>query len=208
MDLPLFLAFVAATATLSIIPGPNMALIVSTSISQGTRFGLLALLGTTTAMVLQLVLVGVGLSAVLATAGRWFEVLRWLGALYLVWIGVQSWRAPPPTVDPGVVPGPARGRSARRTVLRGLAVSLTNPKALLFFGAFFPQFLVPGRSLLGQVALLSVTFVAVVAVLDGLWAVLAGRMRRWIARRGRLLNRTSGALLIGAGAGLALVRSR
>ena len=204
MDIAVFLTFVAATVTLALIPGPNMALIVSTSIAHGTRCGLLALVGTTAALVVQLLLVGVGLSAVLATAGRWFDILRWIGAVYLIYLGLRMWRSAPPEI----ADGDGAPKPGVRLVLQGLVVSLSNPKTLLFFGAFFPQFISGDRSLAVQLAILSVTFVTVVATLDGIWAVLAGRMRGWIARRGRLLNRVSGGLLVGAGAGLALVRPR
>lgn len=204
MDFGLYAAFVAATVLLAIFPGPNMALIVSNSVAYGTRWGLLTLAGTSTALAVQLLLVGVGMSTLLAAAGTWFEVLRWIGAAYLVWIGVQTWRAPPAALAPVA----ARGRSVRRTVGRGLFVSLTNPKVLLFFGAFFPQFIVPHRPLLPQMALLSVTFLVIVSALDSIWATLAGRMRGWIARKGRLLNRLSGGMLVGAGVGLALARTK
>ena len=204
MDPALFLAFVAATVTLALIPGPNMALIISTSIAHGTRFGLLVLVGTTAALVIQLFLVGAGLSAILAAAGRWFDVLRWIGALYVIYLGVRTWRVPPPEIAVSA----AVPRSARWMVLRGFGVSLSNPKTLFFFGAFFPQFISPNHSLPTQLLVLAVTMVVVVAMLDSVWAVLAGRMRVWIARRGRLINRVSGGLLVGAGAGLALVRPR
>ena len=204
MDPALLLAFVAATATLALIPGPNMALIVSTSITHGTRSGLITLVGTTAALLVQLLLVGAGLAAMLATAGQWFDALRWIGAVYLIYLGVLAWRAPPP----GIASSSSARGPAWRLVMRGLGVSLTNPKTLLFFGAFFPQFISADRDLATQLAILAITFVAVVAVMDSIWVVLAGRMRGWIARRGRLLNRVSGTLLVGAGAGLALVRPR
>ncbi len=204
MDFGLYAAFVAATVLLAIFPGPNMALIVSNSVAYGTRWGLLTLAGTSAALALQLLLVGVGMSTLLAAAGTWFEVLRWIGAAYLVWIGVQTWRAPPASLAQVA----ARGRSVPRTVGRGLFISLTNPKVLLFFGAFFPQFITPHRPLLPQMALLSVTFLVIVSALDSIWAMLAGRMRGWIARKGRLLNRLSGGMLIGAGVGLALARTK
>ena len=204
MDVSLYLTFVAATVVLALFPGPNMALIVSNSIAHGTRFGFLTLLGSSTGLAIQLALVAVGMSTVLATAGQWFDVLRWVGAAYLVWLGIQSWRAPPPEL--AVVA--TTGRSARHTVLRGVFVSLTNPKVLLFFGAFFPQFVSPDRDLGVQLGVMSVTFLVVVAGLDSVWAVLAGRARHWIAARGRMLNRVSGGMLVGAGVGLALTRAR
>jgi len=202
VDLGVYLAFVAATALLAVLPGPNMALIVSTSIARGTRFGLLTLLGTTLAQAVQLAVVAVGLTTMLAGMGHWFAALRWVGAAYLVLLGAQAWRAAPPTMAVAV----ADGRSARATVLRGLLVSLTNPKTLLFFGAFFPQFILPGHRLAPQLAVMSMTFLVVVAAFDCAWATLAGWARGWIVARGRLLNRVSGGLLAGAGIGLAASR--
>ena len=202
MDFGLYAAFIAATVLLALFPGPNMALTVSNSVAYGTRWGLLTVAGTSAALAIQLALVAVGMTTLLAAAGEWFSVLRWVGAAYLVWIGVQTWRAPPPDLRPVAV----RGRSVRRTVGRGMFVSLTNPKVLLFFGAFFPQFVSPLHPLGPQLALLSATFLLVVGALDTLWAVLAGRMRGWIARQGRLLNRVSGGMLVGAGVGLAFAR--
>ncbi len=204
MDFGLYAAFILATVLLALFPGPNMALIVSNSVAYGTRWGLLSLAGTSTALAIQLAAVAVGMSTLLATAGEWFDVLRWMGAAYLVWIGVQTWRAPPPDLAPVAV----RGRSVGRTVGRGVFVSLTNPKVLLFFGAFFPQFVSPHRPLGVQLLVLSVTFLVIVSALDAIWATLAGRMRGWIARQGRLLNRISGGMLVGAGVGLALARAK
>ncbi len=193
-----------ATVLLALFPGPNMALIVSNSVAYGTRWGMLTLVGTTSALAIQLALVAIGMSTFLATMGNWFSVLRWVGAAYLVFIGIQTFIARPAEVSRVAV----RGRSVRGTIGRGLFVSLTNPKVLLFFGAFFPQFVSPSGNLWLQLPVLSVTFLVVVAALDCICAVLAGRARTWIARRGRLLNRVSGGMLIGAGAGLALVRSK
>lgn len=204
IDPGLYLAFVAATTVLMLIPGPNVALIVANSVAYGTRFGLVTLAGTLTAMVVQLTLVTLGLSAALGVVGAWLEWLRWLGVAYLVVIGVRQWRAAPVDLT-RTRPEP---RSARSIYLRGLLVSLTNPKTLLFFGAFFPQFLSPDHALRAQLLLLSVSFIALALVLDSCWAVLAGRVRGFLAVRGRLRNRVSGGLLIGCGIGLALARRR
>ena len=201
MDLGLYLAFIAATVLLAVLPGPNMALIVSNSIAHGTRFGFLTLLGTTLALAIQLACVAIGMTAALAGLGHWFALLRWVGAAYLVVLGVQLWRAPAPTLTVAANP-----RSAKVTVLRGVLVSLTNPKVLLFFGAFFPQFVSPAHALAPQLTVMSVTFLVTVAALDSVWATLAGQARGWIVARGRLLNRVSGGLLAGAGVGLAVSR--
>jgi len=92
-DLLMLPAFVLATVILLLIPGPNVALIVANSVAYGARYGLLTVAGTSTAVVLQLALTGLGMTEVLGTLGHWFEWLRWIGAAYLVWIGVQQWRA-------------------------------------------------------------------------------------------------------------------
>jgi threonine/homoserine/homoserine lactone efflux protein len=204
IDPALYLTFIAASAVLILIPGPNVALIVANSVAYGTRFGLLTIAGSATAMLAQLTLVTLGMAAVLGTLGVWMEWLRWLGVIYLVIIGVRLWRTAP--LD--LTRTRAEPRSGRGIYLRGLLVSLTNPKTLLFFGAFFPQFLAPDRAMRPQLLTLSVTFLAVAAVLDTGWALLAGRARGFLAARGRLRNRLSGGLLIGCGVGLALARRR
>jgi threonine/homoserine/homoserine lactone efflux protein len=204
IPLPLYLAFVAATAILILIPGPNVSLIVANSIAYGTRFGLLTVAGTSAAIAVQLGLTALGLTAVLGTLAIWFDWLRWLGVCYLLYLGIRQWRAAP--VD--LTRTPPQPRSVRAIALRGFLVSLTNPKTLLFYGAFFPQFLSPERPLAPQVGLLAVTFLVIAVTLDSVWALAAGRARRLLAVRGRLRNRLSGGLLIGAGVGLALAHKR
>ena len=200
----LYLAFIAATTVLMLIPGPNVALIVANSVAYGTRFGLMTLAGTSAAMVVQLCLVTLGMAAVLGTLGAILEWVRWAGVAYLIVLGVRQWRTAPIDLT-RVRPEP---RSPRQIFMRGLLVSLTNPKTLLFFGAFFPQFLDQGRPVAPQLAVLSVTFVVLALLLDGCWAVLSGRARKFLAGRGRARNRISGGLLIGAGVGLALAHRK
>jgi homoserine/homoserine lactone efflux protein len=204
IDPGLYLAFVLATSVLMLIPGPNVALIVANSVAFGTRFGLLTVAGTASAMVLQLALTAFGLAAALAGLGTLFEWLRWAGVAYLIVLGVRQWRAP----SADLARAPAEPRSARGIFARGLLVSLTNPKTLLFYGAFFPQFITVGRPPGPQVALLAATFLTLALLIDGLWATLAGRARGLLGRRARLRNRLSGGFLIGAGLGLALAHRR
>ena len=203
-DLPLLSAFVLAVVVLLLIPGPNVALIVANSVAYGPRYGLLTVAGTSTAVVGQLALTGLGMTEVLGTLGHWFEWLRWIGAAYLVWIGVQQWRAVPIDLT-RTAPQP---RSAQAIFGRAVLVALTNPKTLLFYGAFFPQFITPGQSVAAQVLALSAVFLALAITIDGLWALAAGRARRVLAVHGRLRNRVSGGLLAGAGVGLALARPK
>jgi threonine/homoserine/homoserine lactone efflux protein len=204
IDLGLYLGFVLATAILILIPGPNAALIVANSVARGTRFGLLTVAGTSSAVVVQLGLTALGLTAVLEALAVWFEWIRWVGVAYLLFLGLRQWFAPPVDLT-RAVPQP---RSARRIVLRGFFVGLTNPKTLLFYGAFFPQFLDPGRPIGPQVSLLCAAFLVIAVVLDSGWALTAGRVRHLLAARPRLRNRLSGGCLIGAGVGLALAHRR
>jgi homoserine/homoserine lactone efflux protein len=142
------------------------------------------------------------MTELLARLGSWFEWVRWIGVAYLLYLGVSYWRAVPVDLT-RTAPEP---RSPRAMILRALLVSLSNPKTLLFYGAFFPQFLSGGPDVGGEIALLSATFLALAILVDGGWALLAARARRFLATRGRLRNRLSGGLMIGAGIGLALAR--
>ncbi len=200
MHVTLYLGFVLASTILILIPGPNVSLIVANAIAYGTRYGLLTVAGTSSAIVVQLALATLGLTATLNVLAGAFEWIRWIGVAYLLWLGVRQWVAAPIDLT-RTRPQP---RSIRAIALRGFLISLTNPKTLLFYGAFFPQFLSSDAPIGPQVLLLSVTFLAIAATLDTGWALLAGRVRGVLAIRGRLRNRLSGGFLIGAGIGLAL----
>ncbi|MGE7415179.1 LysE family translocator [Methylobacterium tarhaniae] len=201
MPLDLYLGFVAATFVLILIPGPNVALIVANSVAHGSRYGLVTVAGVSVALAVQLALTVAGLSAVLSIMATWFEVLRWLGVAYLAWLAYRAWRAP--AIDlTQTAPEP---RAARAIALRGFLVALTNPKTLLFFGAFLPQFVSREAEPLGQLVLLAVTFLVLAVVFDAVWALAAGRARVVLAR-GQWRNRLTGGLLLGAGLGLALAR--
>ena len=162
MDFGLYLAFIGASAALGLLPGPNVALIVANSVAWGPRYGLLTVAGTCTATMLQLAVTGLGLAELLQAAGWAFEALRWVGVLYLLYLGVSQWRTA--VVDlTQVRPEP---RSPRAIVTRAALVSLTNPKTLLFFAAFFPQFISAAHAPGPQVVLLSLTFLMVIVTVD------------------------------------------
>jgi homoserine/homoserine lactone efflux protein len=127
MSPALFSAFVGATAILMLIPGPNVALIVANSLTFGARAGLVTVAGTSAAMVVQLTIAALGVTALLGALAQAFEILRWIGVAYLVWLGVRAWRAP------GKDLGQTRAVSPRKTFGRGFLVSLTNPKTLAFY---------------------------------------------------------------------------
>ncbi len=198
----LYLTFVAASAALIALPGPNVALIVANSVAHGRRYGLLTVAGTSAAMVPQLALTVVGMTGALALMSHVFEWVRWAGVAYLRWLGIRAWRTP--AADLTAV-GP-ESRSGRAIFARGFLVSLTNPKTLLFYGAFLPQFIAPGADPGPQLALLAATFLAVAVALDSCWALAAAQLRGALALRGGLRNRLTGGFYLAAAAGLASAR--
>ncbi len=196
-------AFALAVTVLMLIPGPNVALIVANSLAYGSRWGVLTVCATSAAGIAQLFLVALGMASVLSELGGWFEWVRWAGVLYLVLLGVQQWRAPPPQLG-DVRPQP---RSVSRIFGRAAIVSVTNPKTLLFYAAFFPQFLSPDRPAGPQLMVLAALYLVISVVVDCGWALAAARVRRALGTRLRFANRVSGTVLVGAGVGLALRRA-
>jgi len=206
MSLQLYLTYVAACIVLALLPGPVVTLVIANGLRYGTRAALTNIAGAQLGLGIVIALVAVGLTTLMATMGYWFDWVRFLGAAYLVWIGIALIRAPVHALaDAGAPPPPPRGGF----FLQGLLVLLSNPKVLVFFGAFIPQFVDMSRDHAPQVALLGITFMAIVGVTDAIYALLAGRARRFFsARRTRLLSRISGGFMIGGGLWLALSRAR
>ncbi len=204
MNIELYLAFVLATTVLIIVPGPNVILIVANSLAYGPRRALLTVTGTQCAQAIQLAVVALGMTSLMLLLAGWFEWLRWLGVAYLLWLGVQRWRAEP--ID--TAQGPAAPASSRRLYWQGFLVALSNPKVLFFHAAFFPQFVDPAGNVGLQLGVLCTTFLVIAMVLDGGYALLAGRLRGWLASRSRMriCDRVAGSLLIGAGLWLAAAR--
>jgi threonine/homoserine/homoserine lactone efflux protein len=200
----LLLAFAASVTLLMLIPGPNVALIVANSVSYGPRHGLMTVAGTVAAQALSLMLVTAGLTTLLEFFGFWFGWLRWIGAAYLVWLGLQQWRAP--VRDLSIVA--PQEKSHGPLFVQAFLVSLVNPKTLIFYGAFFPQFITPDGNVALQASILSIVFLVIALVVDSGWALAAAKARGLLAGQGRLGNRLAGGILVGAGAALALLRPR
>jgi threonine/homoserine/homoserine lactone efflux protein len=202
MSLEVYLAYVLACFVIAIVPGPTVTVIVANSLSYGTRAGLLNVAGTQLGLAIMMATVVVGLSTVIAVMGVWFDWIRIAGAAYLAWLGWKLLRSPDELGQPGGAAAPRGG-----FFLQGLLVILSNPKGLLWFGAFIPQFVDPKGDYVGQIVLLGVTAMAVALVSDGAYAVLTGRAGALLSRqRVRLVSRLSGAFLVGGGIWLALTR--
>ncbi len=204
IDMELYIAFMLATTLLILMPGPIVTITVANSLAYGTRHGLRTVIGTSSATALLLVIGGFGMASAFLLLAEWFEWLRWLGAAYLVFLGVQQWRAKP------VVLGEedTKAWSKKGIFLQGFVISITNPKTILFYAAFFPQFMDPGKDPATQLAILSVTFLIIAFTLDSCYALLCGRLRPYLAdaKRGKLRNRITGSLMIGTGLALAFAR--
>jgi threonine/homoserine/homoserine lactone efflux protein len=204
MSLELWLAYVLACAVIALVPGPTVTVIVANSLAHGSRAGLLNVAGTQLGLALMMAILVVGLSSVIAAMGWLFDWLRWAGAAYLVWMGIQLLRSPEMLHQENAKVVPRGG-----FLLQGFLVLMANPKALLWFGAFIPQFVDPGGNYVGQIVLLGVTAMAVALLSDGAYAVVTGRAGAFLSRkRIRLVSRLSGGFLIGGGIWLALTRGR
>lgn len=201
MSIALWLGFLFAAILIAITPGPGAVLSMSIGIGHGYRSALLAILGLQAALLLQLLVVALGLGALLAASETAFGILKFAGAAYLIWLGVQKWRAP---VDAMVLVSGDRPR--RGLFIQGLLVNLTNPKAIVFIGALVPQFIDPAQSVAVQYAVIAVTLcVTDILVMSG-YAVAALQLGRWLAdaRHVRWQNRIFGAVFVTAGSMLAV----
>jgi threonine/homoserine/homoserine lactone efflux protein len=204
VSLELYLAYILACAVIALIPGPTVTVIIANSLRHGARAGLLNVAGTQLGLGLMMVILIVGLSSVIAAMGWLFEWLRWAGAAYLVWLGWQLLRSPEMIHQENTRAIPRGG-----FLLQGFLVLMANPKALLWFGAFIPQFVDPNGNYVAQIIVLGVTAMAVALVSDGAYAVLTGRAGAFLSKgRIRLVSRLSGGFLIGGGIWLALTRGR
>jgi threonine/homoserine/homoserine lactone efflux protein len=206
MSLQLYFAFVAACVALALLPGPIVTLVIGNGLRYGTRAALTNIAGAQAGLAIVIGIVAVGLTSLMATMGYWFDWVRLAGAAYLVWLGVRLIRSPVVGLDADAAPPPPpRGGF----FLQGVVVLLSNPKVLVFFGAFIPQFMDMSRDHVSQVALLGVNFMVIAGMTDAMYALLAGRARLFFsARRTRLVSRISGGCMIGGGVWLALTRAR
>jgi threonine/homoserine/homoserine lactone efflux protein len=205
MSLHLYLAFVVACIALALLPGPMVTLVIANGLRHGTRAALINVAGAQLGLAIVIGIVAVGLTSLMATMGYWFDWVRFAGAAYLVWLGVKLIRFPAEGLGADEPPPPPRGGF----FLQGLLVLLSNPKVLVFFGAFIPQFMDMSRDHMSQVSLLGVTFMAIAGMTDAMYALLSGRARAMFsARRTRLVSRVSGGFMIGGGIWLALTRAR
>lgn len=196
-----WLLFLAACTGLSLSPGPNGLLALTHGALHGHRRTLFTIAGGALGFVVVIALSMFGIGALVTASVVWLTVLKWVGGAYLVWLGIQVWRAPPLALD---APAGTRARSGASLFRQGLLAAATNPKGLLFFTAFLPLFIDPARSLLAQFAVMAGTFVATEVLTELGLAMAAHRVRPWLARVGRHFNRACGGVFVAIGAALPL----
>jgi threonine/homoserine/homoserine lactone efflux protein len=203
------LAFLLAGVVLVVIPGPSVLFIVGRALAHGRRAALTSVAGNTTGVLLVVGAVALGVGAVAAASAAVFSVLKLVGAAYLVYLGVQTWRHRGDLAVALGSPGPPPGR---RVFWQGVVVGATNPKVLVLFVALLPQFTDPeAGSLAVQMLVLGLLFAVLAACLDSVWGLAAGAAREWFATSPARLRRvggTGGLMLIGLGATLALTGRR
>jgi homoserine/homoserine lactone efflux protein len=199
--------FLVTETVLCLTPGPAVLLVLSQGLSRGALASIWSNLGILAGNGLYFVLSATGLGAIVATSHDLFTAVRWIGAAYLVWLGVTTFRGRSPAFS--VTPdGDARGGSAGRMFLNGFVLQAANPKALVFFTALLPQFIDPSGDVALQIAILALTSVTVEFFVLAAYGALAGRATS-LATRPRFAtatNRIAGSLLVAAGVGTATVR--
>lgn len=200
MSLSTYLLYLAAVALLVLTPGPTMLMSMTNAISHGASKAMASASGSISAALGMILLSSLGLGAVLAASDSAFWILKLLGGSYLIYLGVKTFRNPISTFD---LPssGTLAGSSMKRFYWQGFLVGASNPKALLFFAAFFPQFVDPDRAWAAQFAILALTFVVLEFTTLSLATIFAARLAPWLrqAGRARIFNRVSGGLFAGMG---------
>jgi homoserine/homoserine lactone efflux protein len=201
MTLAVWLAFLLAAILIAVTPGPGAVISMSTGLRHGYRAALVVILGLQAALLIQIAVVAIGFGALLATSEAAFSVIKFVGATYLIWLGIQKWRSRPLPPDQNTPPARRRG-----LFLQGLLVNLTNPKAIIFIGALVPQFIHLARPLFPQYLTIALTLCLTDLLVMSCYALAAVRLGRWLHDPVmlRLQNRAFGALFISAGAALAV----
>lgn len=195
MSIEAYFTFCVAALALAVVPGPMVTVIVANALRYGTRAGLLNVAGTVTAGIIWVGIAALGLTAAIQVMGVWFDILRYVGAAYLLWLGYKLL-----TSDGKLGQGEASARSGKDLFFQAFTVTLSNPKVLVLFGMMIPPFLSKTGNPTFETLLLGGTFVTIATLSDSAYAVLAGRAGQWLShKRIRTIEVISGSCLIGGG---------
>ena len=201
MELGTWLLYLAASVGLSVSPGPNGLLALTHGVIHGPRKTMNTILGGAVGFISLIAMSMFGIGALLQSSLVWLAVLKWVGGAYLIFLGIQVWRSPP--INLAALPAAAK-TPALEMFRQGALSAVTNPKGLLFFAAFLPQFVDPQRSLLLQFLVMAATFAVVEIVTEFILASMANRLRPWLHRVGKQFNRVCGGAFMAIGAALPL----
>ena len=201
MELHTWLIYLLTAIGLSLSPGPNGLLALTHGALHGRRKALYTIFGGAVGFVIVIALSMFGIGALLQASLVWLTVLKWVGGAYLVWLGVQVWRSPPLGLT---VQGAAEPRAGWSMFRQGALSALTNPKGILFFAAFLPQFIDPARSLFVQFVIMAGTFAVIEVMTEAFIASMAHRISPWLRRVGRRFNQACGGVFMLIGAALPL----
>jgi threonine/homoserine/homoserine lactone efflux protein len=196
VSLEAWLLYLLAAIGLSLSPGPNSLLALTHGALYGPRRALYTVFGGALGFFVLIGLSMFGIGALIAATPVALTALKWAGGAYLAWLGLQVWRAPPVGLDAAARAVPRSGASMFR---QGALCAVTNPKGLLFFAAFLPQFVEPARSLVLQFLVMAGTFVAIEIVTEAVIAGTAHRLSPWLQRVGRRFNQACGGLFVAIG---------
>ena len=191
-----FAVFVPAALVLLAIPGPAVLYIIATSVEGGRRHGLLSVAGVHIGSLVHVVAAVAGLSALIVSSAIAFSTVKYVGAAYLVYVGIRKWLERDEPVEAAARPP----RSGRRVFTQGIVVNVLNPKTALFFLAFLPQFIDRDRTVWTQIAVLGLCWVALGLLSDGAYALAGGTIGGFIRRRRRAVRYASGGIFVGLGA--------
>jgi threonine/homoserine/homoserine lactone efflux protein len=191
-----FAVFIPAALVLLAIPGPAVLYIIATCVEGGRRHGLLSVAGVHIGSLIHVVAAVAGLSALIVSSAIAFSTVKYVGAAYLVYVGIRKWleRDEPAELEP------RPSRSGRRVFTQGIVVNVLNPKTALFFLAFLPQFIDRDRTVWTQIAVLGLCWIALGLLSDGAYALAGGTIGGFIRRRRRAVRYASGGIFVGLGA--------
>lgn len=205
MSFELWLAFAAASTVVLMIPGPTIILVVSYALGAGRATALWTVLGVFLGDLVAIILSVIGLGALLAASSTAFTILKWIGGAYLIWLGYKLFTAP---AEAHQLEGKAATTSGAKMAFHAFAVTVTNPKSIVFFIAFLPQFLNPAAASLPQLSVMVATFTILAALNALIYALAAGSLRERLKRPSVLkwMNRGGGATLMAMGAATLFMR--
>lgn len=201
IETELLLTFIAMAVAVILIPGPTVLLVSRYALSSGMRLALPCIVGVCLGDATAMALTFIGLGALLAASSEWFLALKWLGAAYLIWLGIELWRAPLRAANGTVAVSPMTETGALGVALRGFAVNVLHPKGLAFYAAFLPQFIDAAAPAAPQMLLLGSLFVSIAAIILLVYALAAARCRDFLVqpKARRWFNRCGATCFVGAG---------